>query len=274
MRLTVWDEDVGSRDDLIGSYLIEMPLTVEEAKRRKGADPYQEEGFMFPFSRLIGEDNEVWSSSCWYPLVGGQGGPAGECHLKIQWVDWNSEPVEEGGADDPGEVELIGAEANASRPGSRANMSKDEWLAFNAAEKAKRQEFCVETLIDISRSSAVVEIEGIEIVGSTICEGRDRCPFGAKGGRGMGVIDSACKCVSQTIQVWAGSLKLQHCELHGCVRANGPGATVMCAGTTISGSQRPGIVVSGGAWAELSGGSVVFVEEIRAFQQKKCGNYP
>lgn len=48
VRLSVWDEDVGSADDLIGTNVIDLPLTPEEAKRRS---TYQEEGFMFPFSR-------------------------------------------------------------------------------------------------------------------------------------------------------------------------------------------------------------------------------
>ena len=51
-------------------------------------------------------------------------------------------------------------------------------------------------------------------------------------------------------------IRIQTGELHGCIRANGPGATVICNDTTITGSQRPGVSVSGGAWAELSGGSI------------------
>lgn len=48
VRLAVWDEDKASADDLIGENLINLPLNEEEAKRRP---TYQEEGFMFPFSR-------------------------------------------------------------------------------------------------------------------------------------------------------------------------------------------------------------------------------
>ena len=172
MRLAVWDEDTGSRDDLIGSYLVELPLTLEEAQRRKGVDPYQDRGFMFPFSRIEGIDKEIWSSSCWYPLISGQGQPAGECHLKIKWTDWNSEAVEEGGEDDAGEAELIGEEVNASRPGSCASMSKEEWFKFQMNEKEKKMQFLMQTLIDVSRTNAEVDISGVEIVGSTICEGR------------------------------------------------------------------------------------------------------
>ena len=71
VRLTVWDEDPGpDPDDLIGSYVVEFPRSVEEAKRRPHFG-----SSAFPFSKIEGQN---WRCSDWFPLTDGQDRPAGE----------------------------------------------------------------------------------------------------------------------------------------------------------------------------------------------------
>ena len=81
-------------------------------------------------------------------------------------------------------------------------------------------------------------MEGIEIVGSAHCEGRERCPYGCLP---RCQEREACTCVSETVQVWGGSLLMNHCICHGCIRANGPQAQIGLIDCCVQGSQRPGV---------------------------------
>jgi hypothetical protein len=254
VRLAVWDEDKGSADDLIGEKLIDLPLNEAEAKRRP---TYREEGREEgrhsgerPNKRrslisalpdccccYVGIQDGRWECDEWFGLTDGQGKPAGECRLKLRWEDWTSAPVQEGGDDDPKAIEAL-----------NRKMTKEE----RYAEKMLAQGSAMPVLIEISKYNAHVIMEGIEIVGSTRCD-RERCPFGALP---RGSNREACKCVSETIQVWGGSLRIDHCELHGCIRANGVQAQVGLRECMVSGSQRPGVGVHGGALADIKGGSI------------------
>ena len=50
---------------------------------------------------------------------------------------------------------------------------------------------------------------------------------------------------------------MDHCELHGCIRVNGVQAQVGLRECMVSGSQRPGVGVHGGALVDIQGGSIV-----------------
>lgn len=145
--------------------------------------------------------------------------------------------MEEGGDDDPKAIEAL----------SR-RMTKED----RHAEKVRAQESAMPVLIEISNHNANVSLQGMEIVGSTRCN-RERCPYGALQ---RGSHREACTCVSETIQVWGGSIRMDHCELHGCIRVNGAQAQAGLRDCAISGSQRPGVGVYGGALVTIEGGSV------------------
>ena len=204
VRLTVWDEDPGpDPDDLIGSYVVEFPLSVEEAKRRPHFG-----SSAFPFSKIEGQN---WRCSDWFPLTDGQDRPAGEINLKILWTDAFAAAVDE--------------DAKAEEEKEKKELTREEKKALKQAEA----EVHMPVLVDVSTAGINVVMEGLEIVSAHNVE---------------------------TVQVWGGSLTAEHCEIHGCVRANGPTASVTLKDCVIQGSHHPGVGCFGGATAELVGGSV------------------